>query len=127
GLEPVEVLVIPRLVALILVLPMLTVVAMGFSIFGAATLVNFYSGISFELYMERMRDFVWPSTIISTMIKTPFMAIAIGVIGCLEGLKVGGSTESLGLRTTAAVVKSIFAVFVLNGFFAVFFAAIEYG
>lgn len=127
GLEPVEVLVIPRLVALVLVLPLLTVVAMGFSIFGAATLVNLYSGIGFELYLERMRDFVWPSTIISTMIKTPFMAIAIGVIGCLEGLKVGGSTESLGQRTTSAVVKSIFAVFVLNGFFAVFFAAIEYG
>ncbi|MEN0088757.1 MAG: ABC transporter permease, partial [Pseudomonadota bacterium] len=69
GLEPVEVLVIPRLVALVIVLPMLTVVAMGFSIFGAATLVNLYSGIGFELYMERMRDFVWPSTIISTMLK----------------------------------------------------------
>ncbi|MEO0496525.1 MAG: ABC transporter permease [Pseudomonadota bacterium] len=127
GLEPVEVLVIPRLVALVLVLPLLTIVAMGFAIFGAATLVNLYSGIGFELYLERMRDFVWPSTIISTMIKTPFMAIAIGVIGCLEGLKVGGSTESLGQRTTSAVVKSIFAVFLLNGFFAVFFAAIEYG
>jgi phospholipid/cholesterol/gamma-HCH transport system permease protein len=127
GLNPVEVLVIPRVVALMIVMPLLTAVACFFAIMGAATLVNLYSGFGFMLYLERMRDFILVDTVISTFIKTPFMAVAIGVIGCLEGLKVGGSTESLGRRTTSAVVKSIFAVFLIDSFFAIFFAAIEYG
>jgi phospholipid/cholesterol/gamma-HCH transport system permease protein len=58
------------------------------------------------------------------MIKAPFMAFAIGAVACIEGLKVEGSAESLGLKTTASVVKSIFVVIVLDGFFAMFFSSI---
>jgi phospholipid/cholesterol/gamma-HCH transport system permease protein len=58
------------------------------------------------------------------MIKAPFMALAIGVVACSEGLRVKGSAESLGLQTTTSVVKSIFLVIVLDGLFAIFFAAI---
>ena len=58
------------------------------------------------------------------MIKAPFMALAIGVVAAVEGLKVKGSAESLGLQTTTSVVKSIFLVIVLDGLFAIFFASI---
>jgi phospholipid/cholesterol/gamma-HCH transport system permease protein len=59
------------------------------------------------------------------MIKAPFMALVIGLVACSEGLSVKGSAESLGLRTTNSVVKSIFLVIVLDGVFAVFFASID--
>jgi phospholipid/cholesterol/gamma-HCH transport system permease protein len=58
------------------------------------------------------------------MIKAPFMALIIGLVACVEGFEVEGSAASLGQRTTASVVKSIFLVIVLDGFFAMFFAAI---
>jgi phospholipid/cholesterol/gamma-HCH transport system permease protein len=58
------------------------------------------------------------------MIKAPFMALVIGIVASVEGLQVKGSAESLGLQTTASVVKSIFLVIVLDGIFAMFFAAI---
>ena len=58
------------------------------------------------------------------MIKAPFMALVIGIVACSEGLRVKGSAESLGLKTTTSVVKSIFLVIVLDGFFAIFFASI---
>jgi phospholipid/cholesterol/gamma-HCH transport system permease protein len=58
------------------------------------------------------------------MIKSPFMALVIGLVACSEGLQVAGSAESLGLKTTASVVKSIFVVIVMDGFFAIFFASI---
>ena len=58
------------------------------------------------------------------MIKAPFMALVIGIVACVEGLAVQGSAESLGQQTTASVVKAIFLVIVLDGVFAIFFAAI---
>ena len=58
------------------------------------------------------------------MIKSPFMALAIGLVACTEGMKVRGSAESLGLQTTTSVVKSIFLVIVMDGLFAVFFSSI---
>jgi len=59
------------------------------------------------------------------MIKAPFMAAIIGIVACMEGMRVGGSAESLGAHTTAAVVKAIFLVIVVDGLFAMFFAAID--
>jgi len=59
------------------------------------------------------------------MIKAPFMAFVIGLIACVEGLRVAGSAESLGEHTTASVVKAIFLVIVLDGLFAIFFAGID--
>jgi phospholipid/cholesterol/gamma-HCH transport system permease protein len=58
------------------------------------------------------------------MIKAPFMALVVGVVACVQGMKVKGSAESLGLQTTASVVESIFVVIVMDGLFAIFFAAI---
>ena len=66
------------------------------------------------------------STIFAGLIKAPFMALIIGIIGSVEGMKVGGSAESLGLHVTASVVKSIFVVILVDGLFAIFYAAIDF-
>jgi phospholipid/cholesterol/gamma-HCH transport system permease protein len=126
GLNPVGVLVFPRLVALVIALPCLTVAA-NFAALGGAILVSwFYSDIPPAAFIDRLRYAIDLSTIAVGFIKAPFMAMVIGVIASVEGLKVGGSAESLGRRVTASVVKSIFVVIILDGLFAIFFAAIDF-
>ncbi|MEQ1944477.1 MlaE family lipid ABC transporter permease subunit [Mesorhizobium sp. VNQ89] len=126
GLNPVGVLVFPRLVALVVALPCLTVLA-NFAALGGGILVSwFYSDIPPIQFIDRLRLAVDVSTIFAGLIKAPFMALIIGIIGAVEGLKVGGSAESLGQRVTASVVKSIFVVIILDGAFAVFYAAIDF-
>ena len=66
------------------------------------------------------------STFFVGIIKAPFLAMAIAIIGCLEGMRVSGSAESVGERTTSSVVKSIFTVIVLDALFAIFFTAVDY-
>jgi phospholipid/cholesterol/gamma-HCH transport system permease protein len=76
------------------------------------------------IFIQRLHDAVTVTHFEVGMIKAPFMALVIGVIACTEGLRVKGSAESLGEQTTTSVVKSIFLVIVLDGFFAIFFASI---
>jgi phospholipid/cholesterol/gamma-HCH transport system permease protein len=77
-----------------------------------------------DVFLERLRQAIWLPTFEVGMIKAPFMALTIGLVACVEGFNVAGSAASLGLRTTSSVVKSIFIVIVLDGFFAMFFAGI---
>lgn len=126
GLNPIGVLVFPRLVALTIALPLLTFVADIASLAGAALLLNLYSGISVDTFISKLRDAIDLSTVLSGLIKSPFMALIIGIMAAVEGMKVEGSAESLGRRVTAAVVKAIFFVIVIDGFFAVFYAQIDY-
>ena len=126
GLNPIAVLVFPRLVALVIALPLLTVIADFAALVGAIVVSWAYSGISPDAFIVRLRDAIDLTTYFAGLIKAPFMAIILGVIASIEGLKVGGSAESLGERVTAAVVKSIFVVIVVDGLFAVFFAAIDF-
>ncbi len=126
GLSPVGVLVFPRLVALTIALPLLTIIANFASLFGAACVAWAYSGITFDTFLSRLREAIDLSTVVSGMIKAPFMALIIGIVASVEGLKVGGSAESLGRHVTAAVVKSIFVVILVDGLFAMFYAAIDF-
>ncbi len=73
-----------------------------------------------------MHNWIDLSTILVGLVKAPFMALVIGIIASMEGLRVGGSAESLGKRVTASVVKSIFCVIVLDGIFAIFFATVGF-
>ncbi len=126
GLNPVGVLVFPRLVALMVALPCLTVIA-NFAALGGAMLVAWwYSGITPEAFVDRLNSGIDLSTIFAGLIKAPFMALIIGVVASVEGMKVEGSAESLGRRVTASVVKAIFIVIVVDGFFAMFYAAIDF-
>jgi phospholipid/cholesterol/gamma-HCH transport system permease protein len=126
GLNPVGVLVFPRLVALTIALPLLTILANFAALFGAAVVALVYSGITFEVFVSRLHAAVEGSTIASGMIKAPFMALIIGIVAAVEGMKVGGSAESLGQHVTTSVVKSIFVVILVDGLFAIFYAAIDF-
>jgi phospholipid/cholesterol/gamma-HCH transport system permease protein len=126
GLNPIGVLVFPRLLALLIALPCLTILS-NFAALAGATFISWtYSGISPTSFIDRLQVAIDTSTIFAGLIKAPFMAIVIGIISSLEGLKVGGSAESLGRHVTASVVKSIFVVIILDGMFAIFFAQIGF-
>ncbi|OHV81115.1 ABC transporter permease [Rhizobium sp. LCM 4573] len=126
GLNPVGVLVFPRLVALTVVLPLLTILANFAALFGAAIIAWSYSGITFDTFLSRLHEAIDNSSVASGMIKAPFMALAIGIVAAVEGMKVGGSAESLGQHVTASVVKSIFAVILMDALFAIFYSAIDF-
>lgn len=126
GLSITEVLITPRVLALVISLPLLGLVANLAGLVGAGILLWAYSGIAIDAYISWLRDAVAINTFLVGLIKAPFMALIIALIACSEGLRVGGSSESLGRRTTAAVVKSIFLVVVVDGIFAIFFAAIGF-
>jgi phospholipid/cholesterol/gamma-HCH transport system permease protein len=124
GIDPVEILVMPRVIALIIALPILTFLGSMAAIVGGEVVAWSYGGMSPAIYLSRLRDAVSFHDFLIGMIKAPVMAFIIGIVACTEGLKVKGSAESLGLQTTASVVKSIFLVIVLDGVFAIFFASI---
>jgi phospholipid/cholesterol/gamma-HCH transport system permease protein len=124
GFDPVEVLILPRIVVLIVALPVLTFLGCMAALYGGGLVAWLYGGISPDIYLSRLTEAISLTHFKVGMIKAPFMGLVIGVVACAEGLRVKGSAESLGLRTTASVVQSIFLVIVLDGLFAIFFASI---
>ncbi|MBX3513517.1 MAG: MlaE family lipid ABC transporter permease subunit [Xanthobacteraceae bacterium] len=126
GRDPMEILILPRMIALIIALPLLTFIGSMAALFGGMVTAWLYGGFTPEIFTERLRDAISWSTFWVGMIKAPFMGAVIGLVACVEGLRVQGSAESLGEHTTASVVKSIFLVIVLDGAFAIFFASIDW-
>lgn len=124
GLDPVEVLILPRIIALVIALPILAFLGSMAALYGGGLIAWLYGGMSPAIFIARLHEAVSVTHFEVGMIKAPFMALVIGIIACSEGLKVQGSAESLGRQTTTSVVKSIFLVIVLDGLFAVFFASI---
>ena len=124
GFDPVEVLVLPRIVALVIAVPLLTFLGSMAALYGAGLVCWLYGGMTPDILLARLREAISLPTFTVGMIKAPFMALVIGLVACVEGFEVQGSAASLGLRTTSSVVKSIFLVIVLDGFFAMFFAAV---
>jgi phospholipid/cholesterol/gamma-HCH transport system permease protein len=126
GLRPVDILIVPRILALIIGLPLLTFIADMSGIFGGLLVAWTYDGITPARFLTGLQTAIGYHSFFSGLIKAPFMALIIGLIACVEGLAVAGSAESLGRRVTASVVKSIFMVVVVDGLFAMFFAGIGY-
>jgi phospholipid/cholesterol/gamma-HCH transport system permease protein len=124
GFDPVEVLILPRILALVIAVPVLTFLGSMAALYGGGLVSWLYGGIQPEVFLTRLREAVTSTTFEVGMIKAPFMALVIGIVACVEGLQVQGSAESLGEKTTNSVVKSIFLVIVLDGIFAMFFASI---
>jgi phospholipid/cholesterol/gamma-HCH transport system permease protein len=124
GLDPVEVLILPRIIALVLALPILSFIGAMAALYGGGLVAQFYGGMGPPIYIARLHEAVSVTHFEVGIIKAPFMALVIGIVACSEGLRVKGSAESLGKQTTTSVVKSIFLVIVLDGLFAVFFASI---
>ena len=126
ALDPMEVLVLPRIVALMAALPILTFLADIAALFGGLLVGWVYGGISPEVFLSRLQVAIGVNTFLVGLIKAPFMALVIGLIASVEGFRVRGSAESLGRRVTASVVNSIFMVIVVDGLFAMFFAGVRY-
>jgi phospholipid/cholesterol/gamma-HCH transport system permease protein len=126
GLSPLEVLIGPRILALVLSLPILTFIADMSALFGGMLVSWSYGGISPTAFASLLKEAIAFHTFMVGIIKAPFMALVIGVIASMDGLATQGSAESLGRQVTASVVKSIFMVIVLDGLFAIFFAGVDY-
>jgi phospholipid/cholesterol/gamma-HCH transport system permease protein len=124
GFDPVEILILPRVIALVVALPILAFLGSMAALYGGGLVAWLYGGMSPSIFIERLREAISVTHFEVGMIKAPFMALVIGTVACSEGLRVKGSAESLGLQTTTSVVKSIFLVIVLDGLFAIFFASI---
>ncbi|MGV1013530.1 MAG: ABC transporter permease [Methyloceanibacter sp.] len=124
GFDPIEVLILPRILVLIIALPVLTFLGCMAALYGGGLVAWLYGGMSPDIYVARLMEAISLTHFKVGMIKAPFMGLVIGIVACAEGLQVKGSAESLGLKTTASVVKSIFLVIVLDGLFAIFFASI---
>jgi phospholipid/cholesterol/gamma-HCH transport system permease protein len=124
GFDPVEVLLLPRVLVLVIAVPMLTFLGSMAALYGGGLVAQLYGGMAPEIYIERLKEAISLTHFKVDIIKAPFMGLGIGIIACAEGLRVKGSAASLGERTTQSVVKSIFMVIVLDGLFAVFFASI---
>ena len=122
GLDTFETLVVPRALACLVSLPILTFLGMLSGIF-AGMLIAWTGGLDISpiLFFNRLNEVVGVKSFWVGMIKTPFFAIIIAVIGCRQGLAVTGSVESLGSRTTQSVVQAIFAVIAVNAVFAILF------
>ncbi len=126
GLDPMEVLIVPRILALVIGLPLLTFISSLAALTGGGVTAWLYGDISVDVFLSRLRAAVGLNTFLVGLIKAPFMALVIGIIATIEGLSVKGSAESLGRNVTSSVVKSIFMVIVLDGIFAMFFAALRF-
>jgi ABC transport permease subunit len=120
GRDPMEVLVTPRILALVVALPLLALIGSIAALLGGG-LVASLQGMAPGLYLSRLREAVSMSDFEVGIIKAPFMALVIGLVACDEGFQGRGSAQSLGARTTSSVVKAIFLVIVLDGLFAMFF------
>ena len=121
GLDPMQLLVAPRLIALLITLPLLTFFADVLGLIGGAVISQSLLSISFDQYLPLVRKAVDSGDLLVGLIKAPVFAVVIAVTGCMHGLRVKGSAESVGIETTRAVVKSIFLVIVLDALFSIFF------
>jgi phospholipid/cholesterol/gamma-HCH transport system permease protein len=121
GIEPMQVLVVPRVIALVITLPLLTFFADIMGLIGGAAISQFLLDVSPTQYLTRLPQVVDGSDLFVGLFKAPIFAFFIAIIGCMHGLRVSGSAESVGRETTRAVVKAIFLVLVLDAFFSILF------
>lgn len=124
GLHPIEVLVIPRIIALVITMPLLTFFANLMGLLGGGLAAAIFLDFTLSQYFDRLQDVIDINHFWAGMIKSPVFAFVIAVVGCYEGLQVTGSAESVGRQTTKAVVESIFLVIILDAAFSILFVSI---
>lgn len=121
GLDPMLILVIPRVLAMLVAMPILTFVGMIAGVFGGALVCYWTLGISPAMFIDVFQEDIGIRNFFLGMAKAPIFAFLIAVIGCLQGFKVTGSAQSVGERTTASVVHSIFIVILLDAIAALYY------
>lgn len=122
GIDPAMALFVPRILALLLMLPILGLIANLMGLLGGAIMSWVELGISPAMFRTRLIEGIDINHVMVGMVKAPVFALIIGVVGCHAGMKVGNNAESLGRMTSSAVVTAIFAVIVADALFSVFFA-----
>ena len=127
GIAPMEALVIPRILACTFMMILLGFYSSVVAIIGGAVVGDVMLGIPFWSFLARIQEVVPVHDLWVGLIKAPVFGLIVGLAGCYHGMKVQGNSEQVGLRTTMAVVSAIFAVIVLDAFFAVFFTEIGWG
>ena len=126
GLDPIDLLVLPRVLALLVMLPLLTFIAMAAGLAGGITVGAFDLGIPPQMYIARMHDTMEVRHLLVGLGKAPVFAVIIALIGCLEGLKVEGTAQSVGERTTSSVVQTISLVIILDALAALWFMHMDW-
>ena len=124
GVSPIEALVIPRMLAAVIMMPLLAFFAMMMSLLGGGLFVWLFLDIPPLTYIQRLQEVIPITDLWIGLIKAPVFGFIIALTGCFQGMQVKGDSEEVGLRTTTAVVQAIFLVIVLDGLFAIFFASI---
>jgi phospholipid/cholesterol/gamma-HCH transport system permease protein len=127
GVSPVETLVLPRLLAAVLMMPLLGFYAACTAIIGGAVISDLTLGIPFLTFLSRIQEVVPIHDLYVGLFKAPVFGLIIAMSGCYQGMQVKGNAEEVGTRTTKAVVQAIFMVIVLDAFFAVFFTKVGWG
>lgn len=124
GVSPIEALVVPRMIATIIMMPLLGIFASIMAVFGGGLLCWLDLQIPPVTFIQRLREVTPMTDLYVGLIKAPVFGAIIALAGCFQGMQVEGNSEQVGLKTTAAVVQAIFLVIVLDAFFAVFFSSI---
>jgi phospholipid/cholesterol/gamma-HCH transport system permease protein len=122
GFDPVRWLVVPRCIALVLAVPVLTWIGDVLALLGGLIATRFLTDMSTRAYVVATADAITGSNFLGGLIKTPFLALAIGLIACGQGLATQGGAAAVGARTTTAVVLSILGVIVISSLFTIFYA-----
>jgi phospholipid/cholesterol/gamma-HCH transport system permease protein len=126
GLDPYEVLVLPRVIALTLVMPLLTIVADAMGLAGGALLTSYLLDLPWSQFVQRLDESIADTTFWAGLVKAPVFGALIAFTGTLRGLQVRESSRELGRLTTVAVVQSIFLVIFADALFAIFFLEIDF-
>jgi phospholipid/cholesterol/gamma-HCH transport system permease protein len=127
GVSPMEALVLPRVIAAVLMMPLLGFYSAILSIIGGASISALTLGIPFHTFLTRIQAVVPIYDVWVGLVKAPVFGMIVALTGCYQGMQVQGNSEEVGLRTTLAVVQAIFLVIVLDAFFAVFFTEVGWG
>jgi phospholipid/cholesterol/gamma-HCH transport system permease protein len=126
GMNPIELLVVPRVLALVIALPLLTIIADAMGLAGGALLSLLELDIPLPQFINRLREAIAPTTFWAGLIKAPVFALLISMVGTYRGMQVRESARELGRLTTVAVVQSIFLVILADALFAILFVQIEF-
>ncbi len=121
GIGPTELLVLPKLIALIIALPLLTVFADVAGLFGGMIMARSKLDVSFDVFMHRLGDAIHLSSYLTGICKAPVFAAIIALVGCYQGFQVSGSADSVGRQTTVSVVQAIFLVILADALFSILF------